>query len=105
MGLRSVRVAILRDARKKRAPQDEDLFLGVGFFDAGFFLATTLRCAGFVTAAFAAFRAFGRLRSAARCAAASAALAQPVSSSGSSYSRSGNCQYELTVTVLVLVWY
>jgi hypothetical protein len=51
----------------------------------------------------AALRAFGSLRSAARCAAANAALAQSVSCSGSSYSRSGNCQYEPTVTVLVLV--
>ena len=49
---------------------------------------------------FAALRCF---RSAARCAAASAALAQSVSCSGSSYSRSGNCQYDPTVTVLALV--
>ena len=52
---------------------------------------------------FTALRGFGRLRDAARCAAARAALAQPDNSSGSSKSRAGNCQYELTVTVLALV--
>ena len=83
-----------------RAPQDEVFFFfAVLFFDV-FFLAA----AGFfLVAAFAALRAFGRLPRAARCAAAKAALAQPVSSSGSSYSRSGSCQYEPTVTVLALV--
>jgi len=40
----------------------------------------------------AALRAFGRLRNAARCAAANAALAQSASSSESSNSRAGNCQ-------------
>ena len=48
---------------------------------------------------------FGRLRNAARCAAASEAFAHTVKSSGSSYKRSGSCQYELTVTVLARVWY
>ena len=77
-----------------RAPQDEAFFFLDVFFlaAAGCFLAT----------AFAALRAFGRFPNAARCAAANAALAQPVSSSGSSYSRSGSCQYEPTVTVLIL---
>src|SRR6266436_5391411 len=85
-----------------RAPQDEVFFFFDVFFDvfflaaAGFFLVAAF-------AALAALRAFGRLPNAARCAAAKAALAQPVSSSGSSYSRSGSCQYEPTVTVLALV--
>ena len=52
---------------------------------------------------FAALRTFGRLRKAARCAAANAALAQSASSSDSSNRRAGNCQYEFTVTVLVRV--
>src|ERR1700756_4616880 len=76
------------------APQDEDFFRFAVFF----FLT-----AAFVLTARFALSAFGRLRRAARCAAARAALAQPVSSSGSSYSRSGSCQYESTVTVLVRV--
>ena len=69
----------------------------VNFPDANFFRFAVF----FVTAFF--LRNFGRLRRAARCAAANAALAQSVSSSGSSYSRSGRCQYEPTVTVLALV--
>ena len=82
-----------------RAPQDEVFFFfAVLFFDV-FFLAA----AGFFLDAAFVLRAFGRFPNAARCAAAKAALAQPVSSSGSSYSRSGSCQYEPTVTVLALV--
>src|SRR6266576_1847392 len=96
-GLRVVRFAILRDARKC-APQDEVFFFFAVFFLEFFFLAA----AGFFLVAAFALRAFGRLPNAARCAAAKAALAQPVSSSGSSYSRSGSCQYEPTVTVLAL---
>src|SRR3984957_7996277 len=72
-------------------PQADDFtrFVVLFFFAAaGFFLD-----AGF----------FGRFRTAARCAAASAALAQPANSSGSSNSRAGNCQYDPTVTVLALV--
>src|SRR6266481_3132632 len=81
------------------APQDEVFF----FFAVCFFEIFFLAAAGiFLIAAFA-LRAFGRFPKAARCAAAKAALAQPVSSSGSSYSRSGSCQYEPTVTVLALV--
>src|SRR6266568_2907149 len=80
-----------------RALQDE-VFFGVFFF--GVFFLAAAGC--FLVAAFA-LRTFGRLPNAARCAAAKAALAQPVSSSGSSYSRSGSCQYEPTVTVLALV--
>src|SRR5664279_2277096 len=59
----------------------------------------------FLATFFAAFFAFGRLRNAARCAAASAAPAHTLSSSESSNSRAGSCQYELTVTVLARVWY
>jgi hypothetical protein len=100
-------VAILRDA-PKRAPQDEDYFPGTLLFFTAPFLPFALPAAAFLGAApiavaFATFRAFGRLRIAARCAAANAALAQPVSSSGSSNSRAGNCHYEFTVTVLALV--
>jgi hypothetical protein len=50
-----------------------------------------------------AFRTLGRLRKAARCAAAKAALAHSASSSESSNSRAGNCQYEFTVTVFARV--
>ena len=57
-------------------------------------------CATFILPA--ALRAFGRLRNAARCAAANAALAHSANSSESSNRRAGNCQYEFTVTVLVL---
>src|SRR5436190_8485635 len=85
------------ETRAMRAPQDEELFLG-----AFFFLIATIFF--FATGFFAALRAFGRLRNAARCAAASAALAHTLKSSESSNSRAGNCQYELTVTVLVRVW-
>src|SRR6266702_3288157 len=97
-------VAILRDAL--RAPQDEDLFLGAVFFffATGFFLTAGFLTTAFFTACFAALRAFGRLRNAARCAAASADLAHTLRSSESSNSRAGNCQYEFTVTVLVRVW-
>src|SRR5260370_24471585 len=66
-------------------------------------LAGTTGAVFFLTFFFAAVRALGRLRSAARCAADNAALAQSASSSGSSYSRSGSCQYEPTVTVLARV--
>ena len=91
-----------------RASQDEDLFFGalfLDFFAVFFLLGTSLLVAAFFAAAFAVSRAFGRFFTAARWAAASAALAQPVNSSGSSKSRAGNCQYELTVTVLARVWY
>ena len=61
---------------------------------------------GFLLATFfVAFFVFGRFRNAARCAAARAALAHTLSSSDSSNSRAGNCQYELTVTVFARVWY
>ena len=53
-------------------------------------------------AGFAVFFAFGRLLSAARCAADSAARAQLANSSESSNNRAGNCQYELTVTVFAV---
>ena len=59
----------------------------------------------FLAGVFAAWRVLDRFLSAARCAAANAALAHPLSSSGSSNSRAGNCQYEATVTDLLLVWY
>ncbi len=72
------------------------MFCFLGFFDAVFPAAA-------LEAFFATLRALGRLRRAARWAAANAALAQSVNSSGSSYSRSGNCQYELTVTILARV--
>ena len=88
-----------------RAPQDEELFLGALFLDFFavffFFPAACL----FFAALVAVLRDFGRFFTAARWAAASAARAQPVNSSGSSKSRAGNCQYELTVTVLARVWY
>src|SRR5687768_7713184 len=77
-----------------------DGFLAAFFFVFFFSTATFALAATFLVAA---FFAFGRLRRAARWAAANAALAHPVRSSGSSYSRSGNCQYELTVTVLARV--
>jgi len=71
------------------------------------FALPTLRflflAADFFIAAFTGMRFFGRFFSAARCAAANAALAQCVNSSGSSNSRAGNCQYEFTVTVLARV--
>src|SRR5882757_7707322 len=96
--------------RRFAAPQDEDFFLGACFlaffadlFFAAGFLATGFLTTGFFAAAFDAFFAFGRLRNAARCAAASAALAHSASSSESSNRRAGNCQYEFTVMVLVLV--
>src|SRR6266568_2984590 len=92
----------------KRAPQGEDPFLYALFLDffAAFLLSSTsLLVAGFFAATFAVLRAFGRFFTAARWAAAKAALAQPLNSSGSSKSRAGNCQYELTVTVLARVWY
>ena len=76
-----------------RASQDEDLFFGALFLDlfaVFFFLGTWLLVAAFFTATFAVLRAFGRFF--ARWAAASAARAQPVNSSGSSKSRAGNCQ-------------
>ena len=59
----------------------------------------------FLAGGLSALRGFGRLRNAARWAAASAALAHTLKSSESSNSRAGNCQYEFTVTVLVRVWY
>ena len=80
-----------------RAPQDEDLFPSA-FFTAEFFLAT-----GLFAIFFAALPGFGRLRRAARCAAASAALVHTLNSSESSNSRAGNCQYDFTVTVLARV--
>src|SRR5258708_34881068 len=77
---------------RMRAPQDEDLFLGAFFFFAAdFTLAADLRAAVFLASGFA-LRDFGRLFSAARCAAANAALAHTLSSSESSNSRAGNCQ-------------
>jgi hypothetical protein len=95
--------AILRGAQG-RAAQAEDFFLGalLSFSDAEFFLDTGL-FVGVFLGAFFALRAFGRFLTAARWAAANAALAHPVSSSGSSKSRAGNCQYEFTVTVLARV--
>jgi hypothetical protein len=90
-------VAILRDASLRDAPQDKDFLFDVFFFlTAGFFLTAPRFGAAFA----AVFFAFGRLRSAARWAADSAARAQPANSSESSNSRAGNCQYELTVTDL-----
>ena len=88
-------------------PHREDFFLGalLDFFDAGgFFAAVLLRAVRLAGALATGFAAFGRLRSAARWAAAKAARAHPVRSSGSSYSRSGSCQYDATVTVLARVW-
>jgi hypothetical protein len=104
--------AILRDARK-RAPQDEDFFLGalpLGRFAPGLFLTAVFAAffaAGFLTTAFFvtpfAFRVFGRFFRAARCAAASAVLAHTLNSSESSNNRAGNSQYEFTVTILARV--
>ena len=93
-----------------RAPQDEVLFRDAAFFVVLIFFATGFLATAFLTAtfsipAFAAFRAFGRFFSAARCAAASAVLAHAPSSSESSNNRAGNSQYEFTVTVLARVWY
>jgi hypothetical protein len=90
---------------QRRAAQAEDFFLGalLSFSDAELFLDTGL-FVGVFLGAFFALRAFGRFfLTAARCAAAKAALAQSVRSSGSSNSRAGNCQYEFTVTVLARV--
>src|SRR6266852_4924183 len=84
-----------------RASKDEDLFFGalfLDFFAVFFLLGTSLLVAAFFAATFAVLRAFGRFLTAARWAAARAALAQPVNSSGSSKSRAGNCQYEWIVT-------
>ena len=97
-------VAIHR-APRDRGSSDEDRFLGDFFFFAtifvlaGFFFATGFFTTAFFATALAAFRPFGRLRKAARWAAASAARAQSANSSESSNRRAGNCQYELTVTV------
>src|SRR5258707_11473444 len=88
--------------------QDDGLFFGalfLDFFAVFFFLGTWLHVAAFFAATFAVLRAFGRFFTAARWAAASAARAQPVNSSGSAKSRAGNCQYEFTMTVLARVWY
>ena len=63
------------------------VFLAAAFLGAAFFIG-----ADFLSVFFAPLRAFGRFFSAARWAAASAALAQPLSSSVSSNSRAGNCQ-------------
>src|SRR4030095_13318883 len=79
--------------------------LVAGFLVAGVFVAALRPAAGLVTGRFPSLRACGRLCKAARCAAASAPLAQLASSSESSNRRAGNCQYEFTVTVLVRVWY
>ena len=90
--------------RNRPAPQEEDLFFFAVFFlpvFSVFFLADDFF---FVATAFLA-RALGRLRNAARWAAAKAALAQSLNSSESSNSRAGNSQYELTVTVFARVWY
>src|SRR6266566_2964591 len=83
-------VAILRDAL--RAPQDEDFFLGAVFFffATAFVLTASFLATAFFATFFAALRAFGRLRNAARWAAASAALAHTLRSSESSNSRAGN---------------
>jgi hypothetical protein len=90
----------------RRGSQDEDIFRG-SFFLAVFFFAIAFAGATFFEAIFLgkafAFRARGRFFDAARCAAASAALAHWLSSSVSSNSRAGSCQYELTVTLLALV--
>ena len=79
--------SILRDARR-RAPQDEVFFFATFLFRGFFFVAAFgagFFAAAFFTAAFVtAFFAFGRLRKAARCAAANDARAQSVMSSGSS---------------------
>jgi hypothetical protein len=93
--------------REMRAPQDQDFFLGLLFFEVFAFLAAAFLGAAFFVAApevFCVLCALGRFFSAARCAAASADLAQALSSSVASNSRAGNCQYELTVTVLARVW-
>jgi len=98
----------LETPRRRAAPQDEDLFLGalLGLFDARPVFLDTVFFVEVLLAATVAFLAvLGRFLSAARCAAARAALAHPLNSSGSSNSRAGNCQYEFTVTVLALVWY
>src|SRR5258706_5662383 len=66
--------------------QDDGLFFGalfLDFFAVFFFLGTWLLVAAFFAATFAALRAFGCFFTAARRAAASAARAQPVNSSGS----------------------
>ena len=104
----SLPAAILRDAREERAPQDEDFLLGAFFPSADFiftadFVATSALVVAFLANTLAPLRVLGRLRSAARCAAAKDALAQAANSSESSNSRAGNCQYELTVTVLAVV--
>src|ERR1700753_900480 len=81
-------------------PADDTYFLRVAFF----FLAACFLPLAFLTDAvvfpdtLAFFRDFGRLRTAARCAAAKAVLAHSVNSCESSYRRAGNSQYELTVT-------
>ena len=93
--------AILRETRLTFGSRRTSRFRNDAFFA---FLGRFLLFSSFSSPPSSPF-AFGRLRNAARCAAASAALAQPVSSSGSSNSRAGNCQYELTVTVLARVWY
>src|SRR5487761_2140521 len=98
-GLRTQATVILRGSQAL-APQDDDFFFDVFFFlSADFFLVTSCVAPPF----FAPFRGFGRLRNAARCAAAKAVLAQAANSSESSNSRAGNCQYELTVTVFAVV--
>src|SRR5882724_2107698 len=94
------------ETRALRAPQDEDLFLGARFFFAArsVFFAARFSAALFFAAFEAVLRAFGRFLSAARWAAPSATLAHSLNSSGSSNSRAGSCQYEATVTDLLLVW-
>ena len=64
------------------------------FLDVFFAVLPAVFFAAFFGAIFfvAPFFPFGRLRKAARCAAASDSLAHSAISSGSSYSRSGNCQ-------------
>src|SRR5512140_1940128 len=76
--------AAIPSRRAIRAPLDEDLFLGARFlaFFADFFFVAGFLAGTFFATGFVPFRAFGRLRSAARCAAANAALAQSVRSSG-----------------------
>ncbi len=84
--------AILRDARECALLRMRTFFLvAFFFFAADFTLAADLRAAAFLASGFA-LRDFGRLFSAARCAAAKAALAHTLSSSESSNSRAGNCQ-------------
>ena len=72
------------------------------FFFTADFLTFDVLALAFFAVFFVPLRALGRLRSAARWAAAKAAFAQLVNSSVSSNSRAGNSQYELTVTTFAV---